>query len=294
MPTTLKPFKPLLAVRQAPPKHWVGDGFHVHSMFSYADDARLFSPFLLLDFMALKTYPPTDGEPRGVGEHPHRGFETVTILHQGEVEHRDSAGHQGRIGPGDVQWMTAASGVVHEEKHSREFSRTGGAFEGVQLWVNLPAKLKMSKPKYQDLADRRIPAVPLPDGGGRVRVIAGSFQGSQGPAETYTPLKLWDVQLKAGAAAEFALEEGHSLVVLVSRGAVTFNGDKAAAAAELAIFDRKGRGLSVAAQKDARLLLMSGEPIDEPVVGHGPFVMNRPAEIRQAILDYQEGRMGSL
>ena len=294
MSTILKPFKKLLAVRRAPPRHWVGDGFHVHSMFSYADDSRLFSPFLLLDFMALKTYPPSQGEARGVGEHPHRGFETVTILHQGEVEHRDSAGHQGRIGPGDVQWMTAASGVVHEEKHSREVTRKGGVLEGVQLWVNLPAKVKMSAPKYQDLADSKIPLVPLPDGAGSVRVIAGSFGGRKGPATTFTPLNLWDVQVKAGSAAELTLPDRHNLLLMVSRGSVKLNEDLVAGEAELAVMDRRGEQIRIEALKDARLLLMSGEPINEPVVGYGPFVMNSPEEIRQAIQDYQAGKMGHL
>jgi hypothetical protein len=258
-------------------------------MFSYDDDAKLFSPFLLLDFMAVETFPPSTGEPRGVGEHPHRGFETVTILHQGEVEHRDSAGHRGRIGPGDVQWMTAASGVVHEEKHSREFTRKGGTLEGAQLWVNLPAKLK-----YQDIADRQIPAVALPDGAGTVRVIAGAFGETKGPASTFTPVNLWDVRLNAGHAAEFMLTEGHTLAILVFRGAVKFNGSKAAGEAELAVLDRRGDRVSIEAQKDSRLLLMSGEPINEPVTGYGPFVMNNPAEIRQALLDYQDGKMGGL
>jgi redox-sensitive bicupin YhaK (pirin superfamily) len=294
MPTPTKTLKKVLSVRQAPPRHWVGDGFHVHSMFSYDDDAKLFSPFLLLDFMAVETFPPSAGEPRGVGEHPHRGFETVTILLQGEVEHRDSAGHKGRIGPGDVQWMTAASGIVHEEKHSREFTRKGGTLEGVQLWVNLPAKHKMSKPKYQDLTDRQIPAVPLPDGAGTVRVIAGAFGETKGPASTFTPVNLWDATLNAGHAAEFKLSEGHTLAVLVFRGEVQFNGSTAAGAAELAVLDRRGDRVSIEARKDSRLLLMSGEPINEPVTGYGPFVMNNPAEIRQALLDYQDGKMGGL
>jgi redox-sensitive bicupin YhaK (pirin superfamily) len=293
MPTSAKILKKVLEIRRAPPRHWVGDGFHVHSMFSYDDDAKLFSPFLLLDFMRVKDFPASKGEPRGVGEHPHRGFETVTILHQGEVEHRDSAGHQGRIGPGDVQWMTAASGIVHEEKHGAEFTRKGGTLEGAQLWVNLPAKLKMSPPKYQDITDRRIPAAPLPDGAGVVRVIAGAFGETEGPASTFTPINLWDVRLNAGHAARFSLTEGHTLAILVFRGSVKING-KAAEEAELAVLDRSGNEVSIEGQKDARLLLMSGEPINEPVVGYGPFVMNNPAEIRQAILDYQGGKMGSL
>ena len=290
----MPPLKRVLEIRKAPARHWVGDGFHVHSMFTYEDEARNFSPFLLLDFMAVAKYPPSEGDARGVGEHPHRGFETVTILHQGEVEHRDSAGHQGRIGPGDVQWMTAASGVVHEEKHSREFTRKGGVLEGVQLWVNLPARLKMSAPKYQDLGDSTIPAVPLPEGAGSVRVIAGSFQGRKGPAATFTPINLWDVQIKAGSAADLELPDRHTLLLMVSRGRVKLNDDELAGEAELAVLDRRGEQVRIEALKDSRLLLMSGEPIPEPVVGYGPFVMNSPEEIRQAIQDYQAGKMGHL
>jgi hypothetical protein len=262
-------------------------------MFSYHSDAEALSPFLLLDYAAPAAMAPSD-EPRGVGEHPHRGFETVTLVYQGEVEHRDSAGNRGRIGPGDVQWMTAASGVVHEEMHGREFARKGGAIEMVQLWVNLPAKLKMSPPGYQDILDRQIPAVPLPGGAGTVRVIAGEFQGAKGPARTFTPVSLWDVRLAAGHDVELNLPEGHTTAILVLRGDVDLSGSETASDAELVLFDRRGSAISLRARTDATLLVMSGEPIDEPVVGYGPFVMNTQAEIRQAIRDYQAGKMGEL
>jgi hypothetical protein len=285
--------KNVLEIRKGPPPHWVGNGFPVRSMFSYHSDAEALSPFLLLDYAAPAAIAPSD-EPRGVAEHPHRGFETVTLVYQGEVEHRDSAGNRGRIGPGDVQWMTAASGVVHEEMHGREFARKGGTIEMVQLWVNLPAKLKMSPPGYQDILDRQIPVAPLPGGAGTVRVIAGEFQGAKGPARTFTPVSLWDVRLAAGHGAELSFPEGHTTALLVRRGNVDVNGSERASDAELVLFDRRGGAISLHARTDATLLVMSGEPIAEPVVGYGPFVMNTQAEIRQAIRDYQEGKMGAL
>jgi len=285
--------KNVLEIRKGPPPHWVGDGFPVRSMFSYHSDAEALSPFLLLDYAAPAAIAPSD-EPRGVGEHPHRGFETVTLVYQGEVEHRDSAGNRGHIGPGDVQWMTAASGVVHEEMHGREFARKGGTIEMVQLWVNLPAKLKMSPPRYQDILDRQIPVVPLAGGAGTVRVIAGEFQGAKGPARTFTPVSLWDVRLAAGHDVELNFPEGHTTAILVLRGDVDVNGSEPASDAELVLFDRRGSAISVHARTDATLLVMSGEPIEEPVIGYGPFVMNTQAEIRQAIRDYQAGKMGAL
>jgi redox-sensitive bicupin YhaK (pirin superfamily) len=281
-------------IKKAPPVHWVGDGFPVRSMFSYGMSAETLSPFLLLDYAAPVEIPPSNDEPRGVGEHPHRGFETVTIVYQGEVEHRDSAGNHGRIGPGDVQWMTAASGVVHEEKHGREFSRKGGTMEMAQLWVNLPAKFKTSRPKYQEILEQQIPIVQLPDGAGTVRVIAGEFQGTSGPARTFTPVDLWDIRLKAGRTAELHLPEGHTTLLLVLRGGVKLNGTERASEVELIEFDRRGKTISIDATEAATLLLMSGEPIEEPVVGSGPFVMNTQAEIREAIQDYQAGKMGGL
>ena len=297
MTTLKKAPKALVEIRRGAPQHWVGDGFHVRSLFSYDDPGGTPSPFILLDYGAPHEFPPTTGEPRGVGEHPHRGFETVTIAYQGEIEHRDSAGHQGKIGPRDVQWMTAASGVVHEEKHGREFSRKGGVMEMVQLWVNLPSKYKMSPPRYQDLLDRNIPVAPLPHDAGTVRVIAGAFAGIQGPAKTFTPINLWDLKIRKGQPVELPLTEGHSAALLVLRGPVELNGGGTAGTAgegDLAVLDRQGQTLSLKALKDSSVLLMSGEPIEEPVVGYGPFVMNTRSEIVQAARDYQSGKMGSL
>lgn len=292
MKATLNRSKRLLGIEQAPPRHWVGDGFPVRSMFSY-DSAPSLSPFLLLDYAAPSEFPPAQ-VPRGVGEHPHRGFETVTIAYQGEVEHRDSAGHRGRIGPGDVQWMTAASGIVHEEMHGRAFTEKGGTLEMVQLWVNLPANFKRSPPGYQDILDPRMPVVPLAGGAGTVRVIAGEFEKAKGPARTFTPIELWDMRLEAGKVASLNVPAGQSTALLFLRGGGRVNGSKSVDEGGLAVLDRDGEALSIEAETDSTVLLLSGTPIDEPVVGYGPFVMNTEREIRQAIEDYRHGRMGHL
>jgi hypothetical protein len=281
--------KKLVSVRREAERHWVGDGFPVRSLFSYQDQSLPPSPFLLLDYAGPAEFAPAT-RPRGVGEHPHRGFETVTVVYQGEVAHRDSAGNSGRIGPGEVQWMTAASGVVHEEKHSPEFTRRGGTLEMIQLWVNLPARFKMRPPRYQTLLDAQIPAVELP--GGSVRVIAGDFAGARGPAQTFTPINLWDLRLRAGESVELPLPEGHSAALLVLKGVASLEGSARAKHAEIAIFDPSGESIAVRAEEDLTALVLSGEPIHEPVVGYGPFVMNTEAEIDQAIADYQAGRFG--
>jgi len=273
------------------PGHWVGNGFPVRSLFSYRTPAQV-SPFLLLDYGGPAEFGPSE-EPRGVEEHPHRGFETVTIVFQGELEHRDSGGHSGAIGPGDVQWMTAASGVVHEEKHSDAFTRRGGAFEVAQLWVNLPAAEKMSKPRYQEIQASQIPTVELPGGAGSARVIAGSLQGVAGPAQTVTPVVLWDLALSANHEVSLPLPAGFTALLLVRSGRVVADG-QAATAAQLMIFKPEGEGLELKVERDTQALLLAGTPIDEPVVGSGPFVMNTTEEIRQAIADYQAGRMGRL
>ena len=285
--------KKILDIHRNPPGHWVGDGFPVRNIFSYQTLGARVSPFLLLDYAGPAQFPPA-GKPRGVEEHPHRGFETVTVVYQGEVEHRDSAGNQGKIGPGDVQWMTAASGVVHEETHSAEFTRDGGTLEMVQLWVNLPAKWKMSPPAYQTLADRVIPRVILAGGAGTARVIAGELEGAKGPARTFTPVNLWDVRLRKESHAGLNLPGGHTALVFVPRGKIVLNESESLGEADLAILSREAEHVTLEAREDASVLLLGGEPIDEPVAGHGPFVMNTEAEIRQAMEDYRSGRMGRL
>jgi redox-sensitive bicupin YhaK (pirin superfamily) len=247
----------------------------------------------MLDYAGPAEFPPSS-RPRGVGEHPHRGFETVTILYHGEVEHRDSGGNSGRIGPGDVQWMTAASGVVHEEMHGREFLAAGGTLEAAQLWVNLPARLKMSPPRYQGILDSDIPRVELPDQSGSVRVVAGMFAGQKGPADTFTPINLWDVHLNAERSIDFTLPEGHIAALAILKGTLLLGDGRLAEEAHLAVFERNGTTIPVTAKSDSTFLVLSGEPIEEPIAGYGPFVMNTQQEIRQALADYQSGRMGHL
>lgn len=273
--------------------HWVGDGFPVRSLFSYNSHAQAMSPFLLLDYAGPMHFEPA-GQPRGVGQHPHRGFETVTIVYQGEVAHGDTAGHGGVIGPGDVQWMTAGKGILHEEFHSKAFTESGGMLEMVQLWVNLPARDKLVEPRYQGITSDQIPIVTLPGNDGRVRVIAGEYASQKGPANTFTPMHVWDVRLSAGADTEVTLPEGWTAGLVVLRGTVMINDTQVVGGAEVAMLDRGGSTVRLQADNDATLLLLSGEPIDEPLAGYGPFVMNTEAEIRQAIEDFRSGRFGTL
>ena len=285
--------KKVVSIVRKPSVHWVGDGFPVRTVFSFDTLGYRISPFLLLDYAGPAKFAPAD-RPRGVEEHPHRGFETVTIVYQGELEHRDSAGNHGRIGPGDVQWMTAASGVVHEEKHSREFTRRGGTLEMAQLWVNLPSQFKMSPPAYQTILDRHIPTVELPGDAGTVRVIAGEFGGAKGPAQTFTPINLWDLRLKAYSRAELNLPRGFTAALFVLRGEVALPDAERAGETDLVLLTREGEQLQVDAREDATLLVLNGEAIDEPVAAYGPFVMNSKTEVTQAIEDYHNGRLGRL
>lgn len=276
-------------------RHWVGDGFPVRSLFSYHGDTEAISPFLLFDYAGPWNFDPRQGQPRGVGQHPHRGFETVTIVYDGEVSHRDSTGGGGTIGAGDVQWMTAGSGILHEEYHSPGYSKTGGPFRMVQLWVNLPAKDKGTPPAYQALTAAMIPTVTFD--GGKARIVAGTFANTRGPARTFTPVNLWDVRLNAEADTVLPLPAGHTSLIAVLSGHVTI-GPRAAGEGvgegEIARLSTNGEGVHIRANGDAMLLVLTGEPIDEPVVGHGPFVMNTEAEIHEAILDFNAGRFGQM
>ena len=285
--------KNVLRIHQSSGMHWVGNGFPVRSVFDYNGLGPELSPFLLLDYAAPYTFPPGN-ERRGVGAHPHKGFETVTIAYQGELEHRDSSGGGGKIGAGDVQWMTAGNGIVHEEFHSADFTRKGGPLQMVQLWVNLRAKDKSAKPGYQTLPKAKIPNVVLPKEAGFVRVISGEYAGQKGPAKTFTPINLWDLYLRDGKTARLALPNGHTTALLVLGGEILVNDERDAGEGDLAIFARSGESITVEAKSDAKVLLMDGEPIDEPIVGQGPFVMNSRAEIQKAFEDYQLGRMGEL
>jgi redox-sensitive bicupin YhaK (pirin superfamily) len=283
----------ILGVHSAPRPHWVGDGFPVRTMLSHHAHGQHIDPFIMLDYAGPAKFEPTSAR-RGVGVHPHKGFETVTIVYDGEVEHRDSTGAGGLIGPGDVQWMTAASGILHEEYHSPAFAAKGGNFEMVQLWVNLPAKDKAAKPGYQTLLASDIPTVVLPDDAGQLRVIAGRFGTAQGPARTFTPINIWDVRLARGKTATFDAPEGHTLSVLVLAGVIDVNGQEIAREAQTVLFSRDGGGVTIEANGDVKLLILTGEPIDEPVVAHGPFVMNTVEEIKQAMLDVQRGKFGAI
>jgi redox-sensitive bicupin YhaK (pirin superfamily) len=282
--------KQVVEVMRSQGGHWVGDGFPVRSLFSYQGDTASLSPFLLFDYAGPHVFSPAT-RPRGVGQHPHRGFETVTIVYDGEVSHRDSTGAGGTIGPGDVQWMTAAGGIIHEEFHSPAYTARGGPFHMVQLWVNLPRKDKMTRAGYQGLTNADIPAVDIP--GGRVRVIAGDFGGAKGPARTFSPINVWDMRLQAGTQAAFDVPEGHTTLVAVLSGKLSVNGT-AAQDAQVVRLAREGTRVSLEAATDAMLLVLTGEPLNEPVFGYGPFVMTSEAEIRQAIDDFNSGRFGQV
>ena len=285
--------KKITGLYTAPRPHWVGDGFPVRSLFSYNTHGRQLSPFLLLDHAGPAQFAPAQA-PRGVGQHPHRGFETVTIVYDGEVAHRDSTGAGGVIGPGDVQWMTAASGIIHEEFHSEEFTARGGMLEMVQLWVNLPAADKMAAPGYQNITNAAIPVVELPDGAGRVRVIAGDYAGAHGPARTFTPINVWDLRLARDASTTLDFADGHTVAMVVLRGTLLANDSQVVREGQLVVFDRAAGQVQLEANGEATVLVLAGEPIDEPIAGYGPFVMNTQEEIRQAIDDFNAGRFGQV
>lgn len=285
--------KRVQGIFSAPRGHWVGDGFPVRSLFEYRSQGKALSPFLLLDHAGPAHFDATT-ERLGVGQHPHRGFETVTIVYAGEVAHRDSTGQGGLIGPGDVQWMTAGAGILHEEFHGEGFARRGGELEMVQLWVNLPARDKTTPPGYQAIRSTDIPVVTLPDGAGTARIIAGALAGRRGPAKTFTPINVWDLRLTAGGVADLPLPQGWTAGIVVLRGTVLVNGHAVLRGDQVAVLDRDGVGVTLEANNDAVVLLLAGEPIDEPIVGYGPFVMNSEAEIRQAIEDFNSGRFGGI
>ncbi len=283
-------------IYRANSQHWVGDGFLVQPLFSHMGEDRGTDPFLMLDYAAPRVFEPGRiSSPRGVGQHPHKGFETVTIAYQGEVAHRDSSGGGGVIKEGDVQWMTAGAGIIHEEFHSEAFSKSGGMFEMVQLWVNLPAKDKNTPARYQHLAKDDIPVVQLPDNAGHLRLIAGDYEGVKGAAETFTEMNVWDVVVNAGKETVISVPANHSLSLVVLRGNVTLNGKDQAGAGQLVGFENGGGEVRIAAgSEEVKILLLSGVPIAEPVVGYGPFVMNTAEEIREAINDFNSGRFGSI
>lgn len=288
--------KKLEFIKRSNGSHWVGDGFPVQNIFSYNDIAKNISPFLMMDHAGPIDFPPTT-QKLGVGQHPHRGFETVTIVYHGGVSHRDSSGAGGTIGPGDVQWMTAASGLIHEEFHSEDYARQGGPFEMIQLWVNLPAKDKMTRPGYQGITSEQIPSVALPSDAGTARLIAGSYETGQnvteGAARTFTPMNVWDMRLMSGRTLSIELPEGHTTALYVLRGSLNVD-SQIVKKSEMAVMQNTGTTLNVEILEDAIVLLLSGEPLNEPIVGHGPFVMNTSEEISQAMRDFKDGKFGQI
>jgi redox-sensitive bicupin YhaK (pirin superfamily) len=285
--------KKILGIHSAPGQHWVGDGFPVRSLFSYDRHGGRMSPFLLLDHVGPASFTPTTDR-RGVGAHPHRGFETVTIVYRGEVQHRDSTGAGGTIGPGDVQWMTAGAGILHEEFHSQAFARSGGTLDMVQLWVNLPARDKRVAPRYQTLLRQDIPVIDLPEGAGSLRVIAGEYGGRTGPAHTFSPMDVWDLHLLQGRSTRLAFQAGRTAALVVLRGTVQVNDSDIVREAQVVMLDADAGEVMLQADSDAALLVLSGQPLNEPIAGHGPFVMNTQQEIGQAIADFESGRFGRM
>jgi redox-sensitive bicupin YhaK (pirin superfamily) len=277
-----------------PPPHMVGDGFRVHNFFpsGYNLDEKRMSPFFLLDYNAKIDFSPRE-HPRGVGVHPHRGFETVTIAYNGRVAHQDSYGNSGIIGEGDVQWMTAGSGILHKEYHEKEYSKTGGLFQMVQLWVNLPSKYKMTEPKYQEITKDKMGVYLLPEAGGKVEVIAGNFKGVKGPAFTFSPMEMWNVRLKKDTEIHFDLPGNYNTGILMIEGSATIN-EQEAPEDNFVLFRNEGEQITVKANEDSLLLVLSGEPIDEPLYAYGPFLMNTKEEVEQAYKDFGTGKFGQL
>lgn len=280
-------------IYSAPNSHWVGNGFPVSTLFSYQENSEKHSPFLLMDYVEPTLFKPVTNA-RGVGAHPHRGFETVTIAYQGEVSHHDSRGHAGTIGAGDVQWMTAASGILHKEYHSEKMTKEGGVLEMVQLWVNLPAAYKMTLPRYQALKAENIPQVELPDGQGYVRVIAGNYAGTFGAAMTFSPVDVWDVRLNKAGISHYTISEDNNAMLFVVKGAVHINEREIVRQHEMAILDNHGDTFTLESMGETIVLILSGKPINEPVAGQGPFVMNTKTELLQAFADYDIGQFGMM
>jgi quercetin 2,3-dioxygenase len=284
--------KSVIGIHSNNQAHWVGDGFPVRTLFSYQSMGEELSPFLMLDYASPTRFPPATTA-KGVGPHPHRGFETVTIAFEGELAHKDSAGNSGTIGPGDVQWMTAGAGILHEEMHSAQFTRQGGMLSMAQLWVNLPAKQKMTAPEYQAIQKQTIPMVNLDNDQGAIRIISGNYAGFVGPAKTHTAMHVWDLQIKKGGVISLPAPNHWNAALAILQGQVETEMG-AAGEASLIVFNRVGAGVEIRASQDTHALFLSGEPIIEPVVGYGPFVMNTKAEIAQAIDDFNGGQFGRL
>ena len=276
-----------------PPTHWVGSGFQVSNYFPSGKNLlERFTPFILLDYNAPKEFPPSN-TPRGVGPHPHRGFETVTFAFAGAVEHHDNQGNHGIIYPGDVQWMTAASGIMHKEYHEKEFGKKGGLFHMIQLWVNLPQKDKMAEPRYQAITKEQMGRVTLSDEMGKVTIVAGSYDGVKGPAKTFTPMNLYTIDLEKGGTITLNEPGNFNLGMLILDGEVKVNGENGKSKDFVLFRNEEGLVTIETADQNAKLFVLSGEPIDEPIAAGGPFVMNTREELRQASEDFRSGKFGS-
>ena len=289
-------FRSIEAVLPPDNLHFVGDGFRVYGILGRKEPLSMkrMSPFLLLDYAPVHYFPPNNGAPRGVGPHPHRGIETVTIAYKGKVEHNDSTGAGGIIEEGGVQWMTSGSGILHKEYHEKKFSKKGGEMQMVQLWVNLSAKDKMTEPKYQNIENKDLAKVDLGNGIGSIDIIAGEFENNKGPASSFSPLSLFNVKLKKGKGTSFSFNENHNTGLLIIKGSVTVNNSDKAPTNHFVLFENKGTEFTLRADEDAVVLVLSGEPIDEPIASYGPFVMKTNDEIRQTIDDFNSGKFGYL
>jgi hypothetical protein len=291
MPTT----KPIDQILSPPPAHMVGDGFRVHNFFPSGTDLEMqrMSPFFLLDYNAKWNVPPSP-RPRGVGVHPHRGLETVTIAYKGKIAHHDSTGMADIIGEGEVQWMTAGGGILHKEYHEAEFSKKGGIMQMVQLWVNLSAKNKLTPAAYQPITRDKMGKFLLPNQGGTVEVIAGEYSNVKGPAKTFSPIELYNIRLNASGEAIFSLPSGYNTAILVIEGSVTINESQVAPVDHFVLFKNEGEVINIKASEESIVLLLSGEPINEPIAARGPFLMNTMDEIKAAFDDYYNGKFGYL
>ncbi|MCB9256697.1 MAG: pirin family protein [Chitinophagales bacterium] len=278
-----------------PPPHYVGDGFRVHNFIPSLEELSMerMNPFIMMDYNSKFVFPPSK-KPKGVGVHPHRGFETVTIAYKGKVAHHDSSGNSGVIGEGEVQWMTAASGILHKEYHEENFSKEGGEFQMVQLWVNLPARYKMSKPKYQGITRKDLVSVALENNAGFVEIIAGEFDGKKGPAESFTPIHMYNLHLEKDGVTKLSFNENYNTLLLVIEGSITINEAIKATSDQLVLMANDGENFSIEAKEKSIVLVLSGEALHEPIAAHGPFVMNNQREILQAFHDYNDGKFGNL
>jgi quercetin 2,3-dioxygenase len=276
--------------------HFVGDGFRVYGILGRREPLTMkrMSPFLLMDYAPVHYFPPNSGAPLGVGSHPHRGIETVTIAYKGKVEHNDSTGAGGVIEEGGIQWMTSGKGILHKEYHEKNFSKKGGDMQMVQLWVNLPAKNKMTEPKYQNIENKDLAKVDLGNGIGSIDIIAGEFENNKGPASLFSPLNLFNLKLNKGKGTSLSFKESHNTGLLIIKGNVTINNSENAPTNHFVLFHNKGSEFTIRADDDAEILILSGEPIDEPIASYGPFVMNTNDEIRQTIDDFNSGKFGYL